>query len=878
MTNPTPSPETEQLRAAARLLVAAQLSPTVAPDEVSGTLAIRTGVAGKIPAPDGFIYPVALTVPAASERLDDAIARAACGPLFDRLGAGWVEQGSSTTYMLGLAATHDDAFARAMVGLAAISAVEEGAEVASLSFLAPVEVAPSGGRTLVAGERGVLTPVSVSELVGLAAVLDFLSDTPTSSVPQAFDPRHFDPQTVNVRDAYNRATPVPDIERQLEEQGWVAGDATDGVTNYARQTDGAAEEGALHGPARVFFTLEDRRPTRAFRAFDLYVLNPPKGVRANADELAQWLLENAQVAVETPILEVSGDRPRIDDGQDTPVIIRRFVEAIKGARLRSDRTMPLAFVELNDKGIATGLLTVTPAGSVTRWSSSNGASLLLAAAQLTAPGKETLSGWIPGLPKHGVPRPIVEGVLEALKTPGTLPPLEVIASEPIVTKFGVSARPGYHPQSRAVLQIPHYQRAAWRADYTVPETPTHEQAQTAYEYLRTELLDDFAFVSPTDKARAFAYLLTAAARNITSGSIGFAFCAPDAATGKSYLADLGRLLGKGTLASTTFQVGTFANEETQKALVSLLLSGGRFLHDDDVPRDGQVTGRFINSVITQEDGAGGHRILGSNTEVIQRGAIVTVCGNEMEFGKDLNRRFMRIHLQKAAGAIGLNFKQYRHRDLLSFVRENRPKLLAAVHTIILHSQQNKPTERVLPGMNFGHNWDTTILGAMTWLTEDGRDLADLALEGWAGEVAAGDQLSEDWGPLAAFVWSKVGDKYKTAAELWDLTRSVDQAREEAPPLPPKLADAYRGVSKSSIAQAWGRVFRSLGQTQIPYEGVVYRWTPLEQAKTSNKSRRYKLEAFLDGQPLRPGDDLPTEEQLAEQVARADEDEARRELF
>lgn len=868
-TRPTIDPA--QAQAAARALTAAQLILATPADEVTGAVELVMGEYGRVPAASGFIYPVALTVPAEAERLDDAVQATGLAPLWARLGRGWTEQdadSATTTYLLGVAAEDNAAFARATAGLAATRAeAVDGTAIANLHIMSEaVPVAPTAGRTLVAGDRGSLTQVTPSELMGIGAVLDLISDVSTARVPQAFDPRQHDGRTVLVRDAYNRVTSLPEMEALLAKAGWAPGEATTGATRYVR----GVEHGALHHDSRVYYLLDDRQPMMAFRAFDLRVAAAPRGVKSNPDDVARWLVDRQQVAVEAPLVEAAGARPRISRELDTLEATRRFVEAIRTARLRFDRELPLAFVDRSTDGDAQ-VITLTPGETTMRWSSAaNSQLLLLAAAQFAKKDREGQNGQlIPGEPEHSIPGPLVQGVLEALKGPGALPPLEIVASEPIVTSNGVVSRPGYDPEARAMLRIPHHQRASWAHEYVVPAEPTQEDAQKAYEYLRDELLSDFAFVSATDEARAFSYVLTAAARNLSNGSIGFAFNAPDAATGKSLLADVGRLLGKGSLSNVSFQIGVRNNEEAKKELGALLNSGGRFFHDDDVQRDTKVSGRVVNSAITELDGSAGHRLLGANNLAVLRGVIVTICGNEMVYGRDLNRRFLRMNLQKPPGQIGLNHKKYRHSDLLAFVRANRPKLLAAVHTIMWHSQLRKSEEKRIPSMNFSHNWHQTFLGAMSWLTgPDGRTLDELALEGWAGEVAATEELGDEWGDLARFVWTTVGSKWMEASKLRELVKAAESAAGvEVPMLPTRLLNISAGTSEMAANRAWGMAFKSLGESQIPYEGVVYRWVPYAKSSNSNKSQRYKLEVYVDGRLLRPDEALPGDDpQPASEVA------------
>jgi len=681
----------------------------------------------------------------------------------------------------------------------------------------------------------------------MSRILDEIAPERVSLLDAAYDGREFDPRTNSARAAFNAASSPAETRTRLLDSGWESTAKQSGFEKFARDD----RDGYLVDDADVFIDND----TLTLTPFDLMVL----GSEHDPIWWANHLLETGEVSVLTPVLEARGARPRLDDSSDTVELIKAFVERLKTAVMASDRAMPLAFVRMSGS-TATGICSVTPAGQLRKWEPSTASQLLAGAAQLTgiqirADGSEKIT------PRHSVPHPIIQGVLEALQSPGALRPLELVATEPIVTEDGVAAAPGYHRALRAVILIPHRDRAKWRAEYQVPERPTRAEAQAAYELLDLEILSSFAFVSPTDRARGMAYLLTATGRNLINGSPAFNATAPDRGTGKSLLLLIGRILSQGSPQATSFQVGQWANEETEKRLASLALAGGRFLHCDEALRGVEVKGTVLTAAITAIDGENRVRILGGSTEVSTGGMIVTLAGSGTNLGGDMNRRFITIGMQRPMGFIASDNTEYRHPDLVKWALKSRPMLLAAAHTVLLHGIQNRAAQRKIPTMGFSHDWAEVMLGSMSWLTTaDGADAAAMVLKGWDEEVAQADTLGEAWGPFAQFAWNAKPLTWLKAADLHAVSLAVPLG--VLRPALPKELDTFGPVSRQVIE--WGHAFKSMSGARISFEGIEYRFTQEQRSGASRASRRYMVEAFeRDGTPLKPGVPHPNIDLLAE---------------
>lgn len=844
-------------------------------------LGVRLGVFGRVKDGAAFLYPATLVMPATTSRSNyaamDAIRRSSCGKLFDRLNQGWVESapcGTTQAHIL-IPAASDEEFKNIVLSLPSRKADSlDGKTIAELKFGASTPVSPSGNGddqyALTFGERGMPARVTPSELQGIGVVLDEMATARDRNASNWYDIREHDARTNLVRDRYNRAQTVFDMRRQLLVSGWEELSTEDSeVTHF--KTGGNV--GDLHADIKVFVTTEEDsdKPLR-YRAFDLIVKQAENSEdddlrhsTGTAERAAEWLVGAGQVAVDIEFIAAGGELVQIDSGDETHVIKEQFAQAIRNARSSFDAQTPLAFLKTVD-GHPEGVISITSSGIVQHWNKQNGAGLLQGAGafvKVVGTGDKQRT-----LPVHTIPTSIVDAVMAALLTPGVLAPIETIASEPIITASGyVASEHGYDARASAFINLPYRDRARWARDYTVPDRPSKEQVQAAYKFIDEELLSDFCYATATDRARHLSYLLTCVGRTFTNGSIGFLANARDRGTGKSLALAIGRLVAQGNPSSQSFESGNDANEETRKQLAAALHNGQRFFHCDEIPRGWAIKGRQITAAITAIDGESQIRLLGGNTGVTLAGMIITLAGNAVELGDDSNRRFSTIHLAWTGAGSPVSRKGFRHRSLVGFINQNRPQLLAAAHLILLYSLQNEPT-REIDSMGLTHNWPQRILGALSHITaEDGRDLAEVALDGWIGEVEESDEMGEQWGPLFAHLWMLKGDKLIDAEQIRTTSKTVLAAGDN-PPYLPSVLGMITGSERTVITQ-WGRYLKSTAGGTIPFEGINYRL--ISAGKKGKHAQKYTMEAYHDETKLVAGRPLPDcrdEEEIAEAAAEA----------
>ena len=841
-------------------------------------LQVKLGVGSQFETTGGNAYLVAFETPdPASDEFDPlttAATNAGCTPLLNRLGMGWVEtgEGDGQVHILALPAKSDGEFETIIRTLPARSAVLDGKLVADLQFAKLLTVAPSkvGKSNLRRLNKDAAGPsvVTASEAFGLGVVLDESSEVRDHMTRTVHDVRANNSITNLVRDKFNRTQVRADVLKSLDEQGWtkLASDA------FATSLIKANESGETQSASLIHDTLSlvvgaDLKDTgtQVLRPFDLLVGttrppairnrvlggSPEDEVLETAERVAGWLLERSIVTLDVEVFAARGDRHVIKKNQDTLAVIKEYAERIRSARSNQDASTPLAFLK-TAMGNPEAVASISPAGELIRWTKETGEDLLQAAAQLATlkTDKEGMQYVVEY--HHGVQQSVVRATMSALMRPGTLAPVEYYAREPIITREGlVVQRHGYDADAHTFLSIPHRERAMWRTRYTVPTRPTKEQVQAAWDFMMTEMANDFPWETPTDQARFGAYLLTAAGRSLTNGSIAFAFDAPSRGTGKSESAAVGRVLGQGHGGSSEFYFGLVNDAETNKTVAAMSLAGKTFLHNDEAP-DVALKSKVIQVAVTAVDGSGSLRVLGVSKEVARSGLIVTTCGGHIKIGGDLNRRFLHLRMAVPLGQRVIGRSNFRHPNLLKWVQANRPELLAAAHTILLYGLQNLPAHE-LTGMNMAHDWPEKILGPMTHSRiADGLTAAEAVLAGWLQEIDDEDELGAEWGELLAHLWKYCLGESKTAADLAGLAKTYNPGLgEEKPALPGAL---LASANAKYPGKEWAAAIRTVDRNPIPFQGLTFTIAMAEKRKQTRHASVYNVECWRDGIRIIPGRD------------------------
>ena len=119
-------------------------------------------------------------------------------------------------------------------------------------------------------------------------------------------------------------------------------------------------------------------------------------------------------------------------------------------------------------------------------------------------------------------------------------------------------------------------------NFNVPDNPTREQAEIALSIL-VDLLSEFAFKTPNDKAAALSAILTAAIRQSLRLAPMFHAHAPQIASGKTYLCEL--LTSFATPEKSTPHSFPSDDDEMKKLLLAELLTAPAVIEFDNLTTD-----------------------------------------------------------------------------------------------------------------------------------------------------------------------------------------------------------------------------------------------------------------------------------------------------
>jgi hypothetical protein len=301
--------------------------------------------------------------------------------------------------------------------------------------------------------------------------------------------------------------------------------------------------------------------------------------------------------------------------------------------------------------------------------------------------------------------------------------LEALVDYPVLKPDGtILDTPGYDEETGLYL-------VTRRSELpTVPDEPTRRDAQDALRLL-LEVVCDFPFASRPHRSAWVAALLTPLAR------FAFAGVAP------LFLVDANiRAAGKGLLlhcvstiiSGDRFTVATYTEDqdELRKRITSIALGGDRMVLFDNLT--GVFGGHAIDAALTST--AWSDRILGVN-KMADVPLYVTwyATGNNVAVAGDMSRRTCHIRLESDREDPELR-DDFRHPDLLRYVRQNRVKLLGAALTVLRAYFVAGRPDMNLPAWGSFEGWSDTVRSALVWagLADPGLTRQELKAEADVG--------------------------------------------------------------------------------------------------------------------------------------------------
>jgi hypothetical protein len=210
----------------------------------------------------------------------------------------------------------------------------------------------------------------------------------------------------------------------------------------------------------------------------------------------------------------------------------------------------------------------------------------------------------------------------------------------------------------------------------IPDVPTQDDARDALKQL-VEPFSEFPFEPDDARFVPVAAVLTILARAAIGGSVpAFAHDASTRGSGKTLAADVVSEITTGRTTRTTYPSDA---EEFRKVLDGYALSGASVIVVDNVV--GALGGAALDAYLTS-DGTVDVRILGQTGQHrIPWCGVIIPTGNNLDPRGDTIRRLLvgRLEPRCERPEDRANFA---HADLRAYVRQSRPRLVAAALTIL----------------------------------------------------------------------------------------------------------------------------------------------------------------------------------------------------
>lgn len=358
-----------------------------------------------------------------------------------------------------------------------------------------------------------------------------------------------------------------------------------------------------------------------------------------------------------------------------------------------------------------------------------------------------------------------------------------LPSKPFPTLTRLSYTPYFSPSGRYV-DTPGYDQESQTyyappPGLTVPEIPaepTRGQVAAARDFILSNLLVDFPFVDPADRAHAVALMLLPFVRDMIDGPTPLHNIeAPTPGSGKGLLM---KVLLSPAAGGRHVTCGAGAdNEEWEKRLVSFLRLSPQALVIDNVNE--KVSSGFLCTALTEPEVSS--RLLGASTQVTMPVRTVWVMtANNPKFSDEVIRRTVRIRVD--AGVERPEDRSgFRHADLAAWAAGHRGELIAACCTMIRGwVAQGAPENFPAKPLGSFERWHGVMSGLLEFLEVPG------LLANKEEFLSTSDDESTAWGALVQLMANSLdlqGNPRKfSSAELAEMVTdagiSIDLGRGE----------------------------------------------------------------------------------------------------
>lgn len=266
---------------------------------------------------------------------------------------------------------------------------------------------------------------------------------------------------------------------------------------------------------------------------------------------------------------------------------------------------------------------------------------------------------------------LVNGIHERGEYPPEIRPLTGIIEAPTLRPDGSIIQDAGYDELTGLLYQPSCEFPR------VPDHPTRENATDAvFELLAA--VGDFPFVNDDHRMAWLSLVLTLIGRPAIDGPCPlFAIDANARGSGKSMLSDVASIIASGHI--TPRKTWPRDDEETRKTITAVALEATPAVLIDNVA--GLLGGASLDAALTSTSWT--DRILGKSetTGTLPLTTVWIATGNNLELGADTARRTLICRLE-SDHENPEDREDFQHRDLLGWVRANRPALATAAVTIL----------------------------------------------------------------------------------------------------------------------------------------------------------------------------------------------------
>ncbi|MBZ5622141.1 MAG: hypothetical protein LAQ69_25945 [Acidobacteriia bacterium] len=332
-----------------------------------------------------------------------------------------------------------------------------------------------------------------------------------------------------------------------------------------------------------------------------------------------------------------------------------------------------------------------------------------------------------------------------------LPQLNAVIRTPVFGCDGsLIAAPGYHQKDRVWVD----------ADSTLQlgrlsNTPTAEEIRAARELFCDEMLVDFPFTDLSDRAHAVAAILLPFVRRMIEGPTPLHLIeAPSVGSGKGLLANVVAIVTTG--ANCESRTLPEDDDEIRKMITAELLKARPIVLLDNADDRKKLHSPSLASVLTAVRWT--DRVLGeSRMASLPNQGLWMMTANNPHLDLELTRRCIRVRIDPRLDRPWKR-TEFRHPDLVRWVKANRGSLVHAILTL------------VLGWIATGRPIDQKRLGSFEgWSELVGGILGVAGIEGFLANLDQlydqADQDGQKWREFTTAWWEAFGDTEKQVSDL-----------------------------------------------------------------------------------------------------------------